>query len=160
MAGVDVKLGGKGYVLLPPSTNGENDYFWLRGEAVTELKERIFPLPTWALESLRKRTVSFDLGLGDSHGDGMFEWDLGTQYGMFGLHSMVGLVFLARNGERNNALNRAGYRIGQYVAAGEVKEAALYEVARAAEATGLDRDEIAETLRSAYEAGLRKPWTR
>lgn len=161
MGGVDVKAGGKGYVLLPPSTTDQGAYVWdALGPTELGLDTALTDLPEWTLETLRKRETRIDLGLGSATAEPTFAWDLGTAYGMFGLQAMLGLMAMARNGERNNALNRAAYRIGQYVAAGEVKEDALYELAKVAEWTGLERDEIAITIKSAYEAGTRKPWSR
>jgi hypothetical protein len=72
----------------------------------------------------------------------------------------MGFLAMAREGERNTRLNRVGFRIGQLVAGGELKEDALFQVARVAEWIGLERDEVGVTLRSAYDAGSRKPWVR
>jgi hypothetical protein len=164
MPGVDVKAGGKGYVLLPPSRREDGKaYSWYGTQvdlasAVDELF--LTDLPEWLLETLTKPEPLLDLDGNDKTSTPTFPWDLGTQYGEYGLQQQLGFLGMAQNGERNNRLNRVGYRVGQLVAGGELKEAALHEVARVAEWIGLDKDEIVITLRSSYEAGLRKPWVR
>jgi hypothetical protein len=167
MAGIDVKAGGKGYVLLPWSENADGvAYAWYRGEDPDDFwhgepQSSIPELPTWVLGALMKRESVWELGTGlTSTVEPTFEWDLGTKYGVFGLQQQLGMLGMAKNGERNMTLNRVGHRVGRYVAGGELKEAALFEVARVAEWLGLGRDEISITLQSAYESGLEKPWSR
>lgn len=159
MPGIDVKAGGKGYVLLPPSRTDAGEYAWEFGGFVVR-EGWPPPLPQWILTALTKRELSLDFASATTTSEATFPWDLGTRYGQFGLEQQLGFLSMAQNGERNNRLNRVGYRVGQLVAGGELKEAALHEVARVAEWVGLDKDEIVITLRSAYEAGLRKPWVR
>lgn len=161
MPGIDVKAGGKGYVLLPPSRTDVGEYTWdvFSPELMYALDDYLTDLPQWILTALTKPELRLDLH-GESAIEGTFPWDLGTRYGEYGLQQQLGFLGMAQNGERNVRLNRVGYRVGQLVAGGELKEAALHEVARVAEWIGLDKDEIVVTLRSAYEAGLRKPWVR
>lgn len=160
MPGIDVKAGGKGYVLLPPSCNAEGvEYQWEFGGFVVR-EGWPPPLPQWILTTLRKPEL-VDTGVySGTTTEATFPWDLGTPYGEYGLQQQMGFLAMAREGERNNRLNRVGFRIGQLVAGGELKEDALYQVARVAEWIGLERDEVAVTLRSAYDAGSRKPWRR
>lgn len=165
MPGIDVKRGGKGYVLLPWSRNEEGRaYSWYKGEdeAGFDLNECILPLPNWVFSAIRRQeTATFDTSGGETQlNKPTFPWELGTQYGTYGLEQQLGHLAMATEGDRNNRLNKVGYRVGQLAAAGELKEAALYEVARVAEYIGLDKEEVFLTLKSAYEAGLRKPWSK
>ncbi len=90
--------------------------------------------------------------------------DGGNAYGRKAMDGECARVALARPGERNNALNRAAFSLGQLVAAGalvrEEVEAALYESACRA---GLDADSecgekgIRSTIRSGLAAGLKEP---
>lgn len=165
MQGVDVKAGGKGYVLLPPSASlAGTAYRWVgfstpRDE---EFEWDIYPtdLPEWVLNSIRKAEPKFDLAGDPATTIVAFPWELGTPYGEYGLQQQLGFLAMAQNGERNSRLNRVGFRIGQLVAGGELKEAALYEVAKVAEWLGLEREEVGQTLRSSYDAGAQKPWKR
>lgn len=64
----------------------------------------------------------------------------------------------ATEGQRNDCLNRAGYGVARFVAAGLLGEQdaveALYAAARQ---TGLPHLEIKATLRSAFQSGFRHP---
>jgi hypothetical protein len=164
MPGIDVKVGGKGYVLLPPSRNEDGrTYEWYAGDDPTgywELDHLVPELPQWILTTLTKPEATFEGLTGGQTSEPVFPWDVGTPYGEYGLQQQMGFLAMAREGERNTRLNRVGFRIGQLVAGGELKEDALFQVARVAEWIGLERDEVGVTLRSAYDAGSRKPWVR
>lgn len=164
MQGVDVKAGGKGYVLLPPSVNAEGRHYrWVSGDLEEDwpIDYYLTDLPKWVLNSIRKAEPTYYAeGLADAVSQPTFPWELGTPYGEYGLQQQLGFLAMAQNGERNSRLNRVGFRIGQLVAGGELKEAALYEVAKVAEWIGLEREEVGQTLRSSYEAGMQKPWKR
>ena len=162
MPGVDVKAGGRGYVLLPPSVNEEGKpYTWRSWDPAAEGTLWMVDLPEWVLGSIRKTVSTFEVsGEGSETRYPTFPWEVGTSYGEFGLQQQLGFLAMAQEGERNNRLNRVGFRIGQFVAGGELKEEALYEVAKVAEWLGLEREEVKQTLRSSFDAGTAKPWRR
>ena len=82
----------------------------------------------------------------------------GRAYAMAALRAETGLVAAARPGTRNVTLNRAAFSLGQLVAAGLIPPipviTALIDAARYA---GLPEEEAVRTVRSAMEAGARKP---
>jgi hypothetical protein len=160
MPGVDVKRAGLGYVLLPPSTNSHGDMYQWNGVFDIE-REGILRLPDWLLRVLTKPETVDIAARGVVPAKALFPWEAGTAYGIRALEQQVGHVFTAPEGERNDRLNRTGFRVGQLVAAGELKsDEALRSIAAAAEYTGLDRHEVYQTLKSAFEAGLEKPWEK
>jgi hypothetical protein len=165
MQGVDVKAGGKGYVLLPPSRREDGKaYSWFTYDPTLDdtagMDLWLTDLPDWLVPALTKAPARWlDVETRETNLK-TFPWELGTPYGEYGLQQQMGFLAMAQNGERNNRLNRVGFRVGQLVAGGELKEDALFEVAKVAEWIGLSRFEIGQTLRSSYEAGLAKPWKR
>jgi len=82
----------------------------------------------------------------------------GRAYAMAALRAETELVAAARPGTRNVTLNRAAFSLGQLVAAGLIPPipviTALIDAARYA---GLPEEEAVRTVRSAMEAGARKP---
>lgn len=144
--GVDVKAGGKGYVLLPPSPG----YRWT--------SSGIAVLPRWALDTLRKEYVEFDsLEAGKPR---FFPWEQGTAYGMGVLRKGLRELREAEEGTRNNTLFRVTCNVSKFVAGGELSEAVLDDVLDAARVAGLDDEEVLPTMRSAYEAGMKQPRRR
>lgn len=163
MQGIDVKAAGKGYVLLPPARTEAGEYLWWDIsnplEHWSEFDTVIYDMPDWLLNVLRKPDVALaPRGPDAEPAAPMFPWELGTSYGIFGLQQQLGLLSMTGEGERNRTLNRVGFRVGQLVAGGELKEDALHHVARVAEWIGLEKREVYQTLHSSYEAGLQKPW--
>jgi len=64
----------------------------------------------------------------------------------------------AREGNRNNALNRMAYQLGRLVGGEIISEDEARElVLGQAQATGIGEKEASQTLRSGLEAGKRKP---
>lgn len=81
-----------------------------------------------------------------------------SPYARAALRGEVERVQSARNGERNAALNRAAYSLGQIVAAGDLAEHEVRaELADAARAVGLDADETRATIASGLRAGTAHP---
>jgi hypothetical protein len=71
------------------------------------------------------------------------------------------LVRTAQPGTRNRTLNRAAFNLGQLVAGGFLERGAVEaELSLAAEDAGLPEREIAGTVRSGLEAGMKNPRTR
>lgn len=72
------------------------------------------------------------------------------------LTRVVASIERAQVGTRNDTLNRVVYGLGPYIVAGDVNRAELEQVCRAAaERAGLQRREVAATLRSAINDGIR-----
>jgi hypothetical protein len=81
-----------------------------------------------------------------------------TRYGEAALRAECAKVAGAANGERNNALNRAAFAIGQLVASGDVDEGlARARLEASAAACGLPSDEALRTIASGVESGKRTP---
>jgi putative DNA primase/helicase len=160
MPGVDVKRAGLGYVLLPPSVNSAGRLYDWSGTFAIE-REHIKPLPDWLLRQLTKPEPAVIGTAGVVPAKALFPWEAGTAYGIRALEQQVGHMFTAPEGERNERLNRVGFRVGQLVAAGELKgDESLRVIAAAAEYAGLDKHEVYQTLKSSFEAGLAKPWEK
>jgi hypothetical protein len=86
---------------------------------------------------------------------------LPDQYGAAALRAEAALVRSAPPGTRNRTLNRAAFNLGQLVAGGLIARSAIEEKLTAAAAdVGLPDREIAATLRSGLEAGLKNPRKR
>lgn len=142
-AGIDVKRGGKGYVLAPPSTNEQGVAYELVDSRVpVEMPDEIFAL-------IRKDAEAAPKAEGFTYA---------SAYGQRALESECGRMALARDGDRNNQLNASAFAIGQLVAGGALEEdKALAELALAAARAGLDDEEIERTMRSGFDAGMLEP---
>lgn len=148
--GIDLKQGGRGYVLLPPSVIADGEYKW-----ATSSTAPIAAMPEQYVGALAKRPKA-DAEVVPL--TGVFSFQKGTPYGESALEREVGRVVTAREGERNETLNSAAFSIGQLVAGGELKEQpAVEQLAVAAERSGLEPDEIEGTLRSGFDAGFSEP---
>lgn len=142
--GIDVKKGGKGYVLLPPSRNGsDTPYEWVARTEVgyeAQLSDELFGLLCKDLKPAPPPAGAT------------------TPYGQRALEGELGRLLATPAGDRNNALNRAGFAIGQLVGAGQVDlEDASEQLATAAERMGLDPVEIERTLDHALADGIAEP---
>lgn len=85
---------------------------------------------------------------------------IGTQlpYATAALDAESGLVRNAAPGSRNRTLNRAAFSLGQLVGAKLLERSAVeVTLSAAAELAGLEEREVAATLRSGLEAGIKKP---
>lgn len=149
--GVDVKRGGKGYVLLPPSSiAGAGAYAW-KGNG----REPIAALPRSVIRELTKPKPKVPTPAGDSS---LLPFQEGTPWGLAARERQLGRLAIAPNGQRNDALNRAAFELGQLVAGGELRQdETLHQLLFVAERIGLDPDEALGTIRSGFEAGLCKP---
>lgn len=79
-------------------------------------------------------------------------------YGRSALEREAGKVTIAAAGERNNALNEAGFSLGQLIAGGLLQRDEVEEtLALAGMRAGLAESEIRATLRSSIDAGMKHP---
>jgi Bifunctional DNA primase/polymerase, N-terminal/AAA domain len=143
--GVDVKLPGKGYVIVPPSRG----YTVLSPEPQAEA-------PDWLLAELKVEAV--DVEGGEAGEPKYFPYEEGTPYGLAALEREMGRLLAAPEGERNNALNRAAFNMAQIAAGGEIsRKRAINDLATVAPRIGLSVEEARGTIESGWTAGLRVP---
>jgi len=83
-----------------------------------------------------------------------------SAYGRAALEHEVGRLALAVDGTRNEALNRAGYALGQLIAAGELDAADTITALLAAAERWPDLRKSSATIERSLAAGLRSPRRR
>ena len=103
--------------------------------------------------STSNRTSKAECRVGESLGSAS-----GTPYGKAVLRNACDRVACALEGSRNTTLNAAAFTVSRYVAGGEIDpDTAERALRRAASDSGLSCREVESTLRSAQQAGARKP---
>ena len=150
--GIDTRSTG-GYIVAPPSVhpNGQQ-YRWVPGYGPNELA--VAEAPAWLLDLLDPPrpepgpVVAFVPS----------STRAATRYAERAFEAELERVAFAGPGERNHALNRAAYSLGQLAGAGllDANEVAT-ALAGAALAVGLDRREIEKTLASGLRTGMASP---
>jgi hypothetical protein len=146
--GVDLRSGRRGYIVAAPSVHPSGRrYRWLN------LETPVAGLPAIWLRALcrpRTRPAIAPRATGRS-----------SAYGRAAMQAELELLLRAREGERNETLNLAVYRLAQLAAGGELHQAELEAEATLVGAlAGLPALEVRKTVRSALEAGLRHPRRR
>lgn len=137
--GVDIR-GDGGYVVLPPSFTAVGNYDWVTGR-----KEPV-PCPDWLRDP--DPTPLAPVPQTNRH----------TIYGVKALEGILGELAVARDGGRNDTLNRCSYRVGQLVAGGVLdRDDALAQLELVAHRIGLDDTEVEKTIRSGYASGFDHP---
>lgn len=150
--GLDVR-GRGGYVIAPPSRHAET------GKAYEWANPRVpvAPLPEWVAVRLEKPKAPAPVVPLRPSPNGQVS-DREQAYGKAALEAEAQAVRTAAQGERNHALNRAAFSLGQLVASGQLAEGeVLAELEAAAQAAGLEAGETRLTLRSGLEAGKAQP---
>lgn len=147
-AGIDLRSGRRGYIVAAPSRHPSGRrYRWLEPEAP------LAGLPAHWLRALSRpktRPASAPRLTGRS-----------TAYGRAAMQSELELLLRAQEGERNETLNLAVFRLAQLAAGGELDPAELEaEASYVGELAGLPAVEVRKTIRSALDAGLRLPRRR
>ena len=150
LAGLDIK-GDGGYIVAPPSRHPktQSQYQWA-GKYRPDCVPVAEP-PTWLLEliqdPLRERS-SVDgeaVNRQSAYGEAALECELVT-------------LSSTSTGQRNCALNRAAFSLGQLVAAGALNQHCVETALKAAAASiGLSDEEIQPTISSGLKAGLLMP---
>lgn len=149
--GIDVR-GEGGYIIVAPSGHPSGgSYEWVPGHAPGEIEPA--EAPGWLLERLSQKEVQPAV-LASQAPDAAG----GTPYGLRALAEELANLEGITEGERNDALNRTAFRLGQLVAGGHLSrskvETSLFELFTH---LGLGPDEIMTTTKSGLEKGLLKP---
>ncbi len=166
--GIDVKAEG-GMVVLPPSINLDGQYRWKDGYGPFETPPATLPNELLALlergdeEDCQPPSAPCDGNL--DHLENLDNVPSGqgatTAYGRKVLTDEANRIRSAREGERNDTLNLAVFKVGQLVQEGQINEREAVEVLfAAAREVGLGTEEIRRTIESGLTAGKANPRTK
>lgn len=150
---IDVR-GDGGYVVAPPSrsSDGRGWRQWVEpGDSWAEGTAQLAPMPEWVSPTPRPvhRAATPLRRAG------------GSSYARTALDAECGLVALAAVGERNDTLNRAAFKLGTLIGAGEIDAAVVAErLLEAARLSGLSESEAEATLASGLRKGVANPRRR
>jgi hypothetical protein len=157
--GLDYK-GRNGYVVAPPSVHPSGAvYRWYDGEddPYRGVDAPIQPAPAWLLALLYPpadtRVVDRAKPSRGGFGSGRRK-----RYGRRALEHEITRVATTQEGERNIALNRAAFRLGQLVPNGAIDvDSAIEALVLVAEMIGLPAVEAEGTIASGFRAGAHNP---
>jgi Bifunctional DNA primase/polymerase, N-terminal len=139
--GIDTR-GSGGYCVAPPSVVADQPYEVLRDRAPA-------PLPDWLTGLLAEPAAPRLSATLARQADG---------YGQTALESELGRLALAPQGQRNDALVRAAYRLGQLVGGHQLDPGgATSQLLAVALRVGLGQSEAERTIRSGLGAGIANP---
>lgn len=145
--GIDQR-GRGGIVLAPPSCKPDGQaYTWTHPPGSVELAD----CPEWLLALARKPERNVDTPP-PPRGEPLSAWAEAA------IDGVLADLRKAPEGQRNDTLNKAAFRLGQIAGAGLIGEAhAIPHLRATAQAIGLDTGEIDATIRSGWAAGLANP---
>lgn len=148
---LDVR-GDGGYIVVPPSNHiSGNSYRWI----VSPQEMTPAELPAWLVERMNEKPSHKPSPRRSSSTSRVLSAD---RYTRFVFNQVLAELAGAVEGNRNDALNKAAFRLGQFVGAnvisrGEVEQA-LHDQAAS---LGLGERETELTIRSGIDSGIREP---
>lgn len=138
---IDIK-GDGGYVILPPSVNGDGKaYRWIN-------KAKTIDAPVWLIEIAFKEKDPVN----NSNLSGT------SNYGKAALADELITISRTYEGNRNDTLNSSAYSLGQLIAGGELERGEVEaSLLGAAIAKGLKLKEAKATIKSGIDSGMIHP---
>lgn len=148
---IDTRAMG-GYVVAPPSRTAAGGYQTINPAPPA-------PLPGWLLDALTPAPPAGASSPGPAmRRTAAARGPVTDPYVFAAFENEVDAVLAARPGTRNDALNRAAYALGQFIAAGRLNESmAIDALTIAAEHIGLSPAETARTIASGLSAAAHTP---
>ena len=135
--GIDLRLGGRGYVILPGANNGRQ---WLK-----PLSTLMPPTPAWVKEEIEPSPPQTATGKT-------------TPYGRKALDNACAKIRTAGPGERDDAIGKVALKVGSLISGGEIDEAeALNQLLAAAMLNGGDFADQKDKIERAIASGKQHP---
>lgn len=153
--GIDLRGGGTGLVVLPPSYGKGFNGRYLFDQTVSQYERRIPPwLAKDILDSRKNLDAHVDIDLHELPELSHETTKAGRRY----LKKTCAAIAQAYPGTRNNTLNRCVYAISRAISGGDIAyEDAMVAIEDAAQKSGLKNSEISATINSALTAGVKVP---
>lgn len=155
--GVDVR-GDGGMVIGPPSVKPgyKQAYSWKNPPGLVDLAE----CPEWLVKKCiedskrsKVKSLSKRAAAASTRDD-----QSSRNYAEAALRGEINDLLLTPEGQRNDALNRVAFKLGQLVGGGHIDQGQVVtELSTAAEQIGLDDNEIEPTINSGLQAGMNEP---
>lgn len=154
--GIDAR-GNGGMVIAPPSYRADKGgaYRWINPPGFFDVAD----CPGWLLDLATKPKAKLSERAGQGGGR-FFDFNdaAGHGWGETALREEIAKLVAAPSGSRNEALNRAAFKLGQIVGGGHLDHDTVADRLRAAAAgIGLDESEIGPTIASGLRAGIEEP---
>ncbi len=152
--GIDVR-GEGGMVLAPPTVKpgGTSAYRWKNPPGFFELAE----CPEWLLDKIRDTQAP---KLSERAMPSGIQIDTGgaTAWADKALQDELAALLAAPEGKRNSTLNECAFNLAQIVAGGSLEgDTVKARLRAAAVGIGLEPNEIAQTIESGFQAGIKTP---
>lgn len=150
--GIDAR-GDGGMVIAPPSFRADKGgaYRWINPPGFFDVAD----CPGWLLDLATKPKAKLSERAAPS---GVRIDTAGHGWGETALREEIAKLLAAPSGSRNEALNRAAFKLGQIVGGGHLDHDTVADRLRAAAAgIGLDESEIGPTIASGLRAGIEEP---
>lgn len=159
LARTDVR-GDGGYVIVPPSRRTDGRQYTWKTAPPTEMAPATPPPDLLTLISRPRSTASG--AHPPERSDAQASAGATRPYGVAAMDREVDDLARASRGSRNDALNRAAFRLGQLIATGQVAQDEVESsLLNAAHANGLTADDgdhaVRKTIASGMNAGMKSP---
>jgi putative DNA primase/helicase len=153
--GVDIRADG-GYVIVPGSRLPDGREY----ELLQPFPAKLVDAPPWLIEACNRTDTPEKVGTAVQTSSRRIPLD-GTRFGLQALDAELGRLATTPEGQRNHALNRAAFKVGQLVAGGQLESHyandQLEAVALRIGLQGGERGEVALTIKSGMTNGALHP---
>ncbi|MCK4626277.1 MAG: bifunctional DNA primase/polymerase [Phycisphaerae bacterium] len=158
---IDVR-GDGGQVVFPGSLHPDTGALYTWADGLEPWNVEITELPVQIIDRLKAASLTPGAArlapVARSSAKATHPSGKAERYAQTAMKLELNAVYTARDGTRNETLNRAAFSLGTLIGGGYLDRGEVEETLRnAAESVGLDAREIDATIRSGIESGIKQP---